>query len=128
MTDEQFTAGIMGQMRVAPAMALDAASRIVVVSDLHMGDGSANDDLRRNGELLASALERRYLEGGSTLILNGDIEDLQKFPSPGSAPRGVASSRSSTASPARAGSTRYAGTTTTPCWRPPAIPIHSTKA
>jgi len=80
MTDEQFSAGITSQMRASPSIALDASSRIIVVSDLHMGDGSSNDDLRRNGELLASALELRYLEMGSTLVLNGDIEDLQKFP------------------------------------------------
>ncbi len=79
MTDEQFFEGLNGQMRAAPALALDASSRVVVISDLHMGDGSSNDDFRRNGELLASALERHYLSRGSTLILNGDIEDIQKF-------------------------------------------------
>lgn len=82
MTDEQFSDGILKQMRGAPEIALDRSSRIVVLSDLHMGDGSANDDLRRNGELLCSVLERHYLARGSTLILNGDIEDLQKFPLP----------------------------------------------
>jgi predicted phosphodiesterase len=79
MTDQQFFEGLNGQMRAAPAVALDASSRVVVISDLHMGDGSSNDDFRRNGELLASALERHYLSRGSTLILNGDIEDVQKF-------------------------------------------------
>jgi len=80
MTDEQFSKGILVQMRSAPEIVLEKASRIVVLSDLHMGDGSSSDDLRRNGELLAAVLERHYLARGSTLILNGDVEDLQKFP------------------------------------------------
>lgn len=66
-------------MAAAPSIALDAAARIVILSDLHMGDGGKNDDLRRNGDLVATVLEHHYLERGSTLILNGDIEDLHKF-------------------------------------------------
>jgi predicted phosphodiesterase len=80
MTDDQFADGILGQMRAAPVISLDASSRVVVMSDMHLGDGSANDDMRDNGELVTTALERYYLPRGSTLILNGDIEDLQKFP------------------------------------------------
>ena len=80
MTDDQFADGILNQMHAAPAISLDASSRVVVMSDLHLGDGSASDDFRENGELVAAALERYYLPRGSTLILNGDIEDLQKFP------------------------------------------------
>jgi predicted phosphodiesterase len=47
-----------------------------------MGDGSAKDDLRGNGELVLAMLDRYYLDRGSILVLNGDIEDLQKFPYP----------------------------------------------
>jgi predicted phosphodiesterase len=79
MTDEQFSEGIRTQMRAAPALPIGPESRIVILSDLHMGDGSANDDLRENGELLATVIDRHYLAGGSTLVLNGDVEDLQKF-------------------------------------------------
>lgn len=82
MNDGQFSQELLRQMTAAPSIALDAASRIVVMSDLHMGDGGTNDDLRRNGDLLASVLERHYLSKGSTLILNGDIEDLHKFSLP----------------------------------------------
>ncbi len=80
MTDSQFSEGILRQMSSAPRLELDSSSRVVIMSDFHMGDGSSNDDLRRNGELLAAILESHYLERGSTLVLNGDIEDLQKFP------------------------------------------------
>ena len=79
MTDEQFAEGIRGQMEAAPSLVLGPETRVAIFSDLHMGDGSANDDLRHNGPLLSSALERYYLPRGSTLVLNGDIEDLQKF-------------------------------------------------
>jgi predicted phosphodiesterase len=80
MTDEQFSAALLQQMRAAPALPIDRGTRIVILSDLHMGDGSSNDDLRENGELLTAVLDRHYLPRGSTLVLNGDIEDLQKFP------------------------------------------------
>jgi len=80
MTDEQFSAGILEQMRSAPGIVLTGDSRVVILSDLHLGDGSSKDDLRHNGALLAAFLERHYLARGSILILNGDIEDLQKFP------------------------------------------------
>jgi predicted phosphodiesterase len=79
MTNEQFSEGILAQMRSAPELAIGAGSRILVLSDIHMGDGSSNDDLRRNGDLVAAVLERHYLARGSTLVLNGDIEDVQKF-------------------------------------------------
>jgi predicted phosphodiesterase len=82
MTDGQFSEGLFRHMKTAPEIALEDASRVVILSDLHLGDGSSKDDLRRNGALLAAVLERHYLERGSTLVLNGDIEDLQKFPLP----------------------------------------------
>jgi predicted phosphodiesterase len=80
MNDEQFSTGILEQMGGSPSIALGPGARLAILSDLHMGDLSPNDDLRSNGPLLCSFLERHYLERGSTLILNGDIEDLQKFP------------------------------------------------
>jgi len=80
MTDEQFSACILDELRAVPSIELGPASRIAILSDLHMGDGSSKDDLGPNGELLSALLDRYYLERGSTLILNGDIEDTQKFP------------------------------------------------
>ena len=52
--------------------------KVLIVSDLHMGHGS-RDDLHHNGETLACILEEYYLKNGWTLILNGDIEELQKY-------------------------------------------------
>jgi UDP-2,3-diacylglucosamine pyrophosphatase LpxH len=63
----------------SPVLPLDDSSRLVFISDLHMGDGGGRDDLARNRELIQAALSRWYLERGYTLILGGDVEDLQKF-------------------------------------------------
>jgi predicted phosphodiesterase len=80
MDDQLFRQALLAQMAQAPSLALGPASKIAILSDFHMGDGSANDDLRSNGPLLEALLERRYLAEGYTLVLNGDIEELQKFP------------------------------------------------
>jgi len=56
-------------------------TKLAIVSDLHMGDGSGSDDLRRNTEAVRVAL-RWYCETGYSVVLLGDIEDLWKFDLP----------------------------------------------
>lgn len=51
-------------------------NRWVIFSDLHMGDGGVTDDFKRNAKLFESAL--KYYENDA-LILNGDVEELQRF-------------------------------------------------
>jgi len=63
----------------APRVALSPGGRFVVLSDLHMGDGGPQDDFRRNADLVQSVLRGYYLEAGYSLVLNGDIEELQRF-------------------------------------------------
>lgn len=63
----------------SPVLPLSDSMRCVFLSDLHMGDGGPKDDLLPNKELALSMLGRWYNERGYTLILGGDIEDLQKF-------------------------------------------------
>lgn len=58
---------------------LDEHARYLFLSDLHMGDGGSRDDLAHNRDLLAAMLAGWYLEQDYFLILNGDIEDLNKF-------------------------------------------------
>jgi predicted phosphodiesterase len=53
-------------------------AKVLVISDLHMGFGK-RDDLSPNGRLLASMLEQYYYPGGWYLILNGDVEELQRY-------------------------------------------------
>jgi len=66
----------------APIQNLTKDDRLVVISDLHMGDGGKLDDFRHNGDLLLTALKEYYLPGGFHLLLNGDIEELQRFAAP----------------------------------------------
>jgi predicted phosphodiesterase len=53
--------------------------RLLIASDLHLGDGGRRDDFRRNSGLMIGALRDYYLRHGYCLILNGDIEELQRF-------------------------------------------------
>ncbi len=55
---------------------IDDTSRIVILSDFHMGDGGRTDDFAKNALLVRDALEKYYFPRGFTLILNGDIEEL----------------------------------------------------
>jgi UDP-2,3-diacylglucosamine pyrophosphatase LpxH len=51
----------------------------VIFSDLHLGDGGPHDDFRHNAELAQTVLRDHYLRLGYSLVLNGDIEELQRF-------------------------------------------------
>ena len=44
-----------------------------------MGNGGHTDDFVANAELFSEVLDRRYFSAGYSLILNGDIEELQRF-------------------------------------------------
>lgn len=63
----------------SPIIPLENQQRWVIFSDLHMGDGGSTDDFKRNAELFKSALSKYYLKKRYALILNGDIEELQRF-------------------------------------------------
>ncbi len=63
----------------APVHPLGEHDRVVVFSDLHIGNGTERDDFRRNAGLFRHILRTYYTEGGYTLILNGDIEELHRF-------------------------------------------------
>ena len=79
MKFSDFLHGFRELLDSSPSLPIDAHSRCVFLSDLHMGDGGKSDDLRSNRELVTTVVARWYLERGYTLILGGDIEDLQKF-------------------------------------------------
>ena len=53
-------------------------TKVLVISDLHMGSGK-RDDLAPNGELLINLLEQYYYPGGWYLALNGDVEELYRY-------------------------------------------------
>lgn len=61
-----------------PVITVDAATRLAVLSDLHLGDGGDADDMRNNHDTLVAALDW-YRNQGFTLVLLGDIEELWQF-------------------------------------------------
>ncbi len=63
----------------ATTLHIGREDKVVIFSDLHMGNGGSNDDFKPNSHLFTYALENHYLNKSFNLILNGDIEELQKF-------------------------------------------------
>ena len=51
----------------------------VIWSDLHLGDGSKRDDFAPNGNMFYRVLVEHYYEQNFHVVLNGDVEELQKF-------------------------------------------------
>ncbi len=80
MKYDVFEASFRDFIADCPEERLDPNARYVFLSDLHMGNGGSRDDLEPNRALIASMLERWYLARDYHLILNGDIEDISKFP------------------------------------------------
>ncbi|MBN1998244.1 metallophosphoesterase [candidate division KSB1 bacterium] len=63
----------------APTIPLDEDEEWVIMSDWHLGNGGDRDDFKKNSDLVPVVLKDYYLKKGFNLILNGDIEELQKF-------------------------------------------------
>lgn len=62
----------------AARLPLASNDKWVIFSDLHMGDRSKKDDFRRNSDLFKTALNY-YERQDFNLLLNGDVEELQRF-------------------------------------------------
>ncbi len=75
----EFLATMRTMHQDARRESLDADSRIVFMSDLHMGNRGSKDDFKRNADLVEDSLSAFYLKGGWKLVLNGDVEELHKF-------------------------------------------------
>ncbi len=67
-------------LKTAKSVSLDHSSRVLILSDLHMGNGGRRDEFKRNAELVKTMLGSYYLPEKYSLVLNGDIEELFKFP------------------------------------------------
>lgn len=63
----------------ASQLRLTDEDRYVIFSDLHMGTRGKRDEFKKNSSILLKALEEYYLPRQFTLVLNGDVEELQKF-------------------------------------------------
>jgi UDP-2,3-diacylglucosamine pyrophosphatase LpxH len=80
MTRANIRDRLQALLAVATPFFASPQDRIVIFSDLHLGDGGTRDDFAHNAALFSSVLNRHYLGEGFNLVLNGDIEDLHKFP------------------------------------------------
>jgi len=76
---DPITTSLQSLYNEAPEVKLGQQDRLVVFSDLHVGNRSRGDDFLNNSDLFLRVLERHYLARGYTLILNGDIEELLRF-------------------------------------------------
>lgn len=63
----------------SPTLEIRKKDRFVIFSDLHMGDGSSKDDFKDNAKLFHAILKNHYLQKDFNLVLNGDVEELQRF-------------------------------------------------
>lgn len=63
----------------APLFEITNKDKLVIFSDLHMGNGSYRDDFTKNSNLFKYVLKNFYLKNKYKLILNGDIEELHRF-------------------------------------------------
>ena len=64
--------------RQAPRIKIGPDSRIVILSDFHLGGGRSRDEFKKNSDLVMTMLREWYLPRGYTLILNGDVEELHR--------------------------------------------------
>ena len=61
-----------------PAQPFPVDRPMVIISDFHVGNGSRKDDFTYNSALTMAVLEE-YYRRGYRLLLNGDVEELQKY-------------------------------------------------
>lgn len=61
-----------------PSLAITDEDKIVIFSDFHLGGRKSRDDFLPNSEMFSRILDDYYYNGNYKLILNGDIEELQK--------------------------------------------------
>lgn len=66
-------------LEASHTLKLEETDRWVIFSDLHIGDGGSTDDFKQNAALFSTALKDYYYQKDYSLILNGDIEELQRF-------------------------------------------------
>ncbi len=76
---KQLYTKLTNQFESSTEIPLDRHKRWVIFSDLHMGDGGSTDDFKRNSSLFINAVSRYYKPLDHALILNGDVEELQRF-------------------------------------------------
>ncbi|HHU36720.1 MAG TPA: hypothetical protein GXZ47_05770 [Treponema sp.] len=79
MKDSDFIEYFEKFIAECPEETFDPQQKYVVLGDLHAGNGGSRDDMARNREIVQTLLDRWYLKKDYMLILNGDVEDVNKF-------------------------------------------------
>jgi UDP-2,3-diacylglucosamine pyrophosphatase LpxH len=64
----------------APEIKLNDRSKFVIISDLHVGKRKRRDDFLNNSDMFMHLLKNYYLKNDYKIILNGDVEELQRLP------------------------------------------------
>lgn len=63
---------------LCPQLEIDNSDKIVVFSDFHLGGRKSRDDFLSNSQMFSHILQNYYYKKKYKLILNGDIEELQR--------------------------------------------------
>ena len=61
-----------------PSLNIDEEDKIVIFSDFHLGGRKSRDDFLPNSQMYSYILDHYYYKKKFKLILNGDIEELQR--------------------------------------------------
>ncbi|MFQ3548108.1 MAG: metallophosphoesterase [Termitinemataceae bacterium] len=73
------TAILQSWFEASSVLQLLPGDQVLIISDFHIGNGSRTDDMVRNQNLVEDLLEYYYLPRNYYLVLNGDIEELQRY-------------------------------------------------
>ncbi|MDR0301782.1 MAG: serine/threonine protein phosphatase [Treponema sp.] len=80
MSDKLFLTHLADEeLKNSGSLDISNGGKILIISDLHMGSGNRDDLSIDNGEMLICLLEEYYFKNGWILVLNGDIEELQRY-------------------------------------------------
>lgn len=79
MFEEFTTESLCRLLAIAPRQQITDETKLVIFSDLHIGNGGKRDDFAKNAVLFKKIVEDMYLKNDYLLVLNGDIEELQRY-------------------------------------------------
>jgi len=63
----------------SPELSINDQDKIVIFSDFHLGGRKSRDDFLPNSEMFSYILDNYYYKKNYKLVLNGDIEELQRI-------------------------------------------------
>ncbi len=63
----------------SPKLNIDDSDKFVIFSDFHLGSRKKRDDFTNNSEMFFHIIKKYYYDHRFKLVLNGDIEELQRI-------------------------------------------------